>query len=77
MAGVMSNAYLAATAKKLNRWRNLEMKLQVIVEPGSDIVTLTYRDSAILENGEPYSALVSIGYAHRLQAKKRCPTPIR
>lgn len=70
MAGVMSNAELAATATKPSRWRNLEMKLQGIVEPGNDIVMLTYQASAIRENGEAYSALVSSGYVHRLQGWK-------
>ncbi|AWC24302.1 hypothetical protein CO731_03786 [Aminobacter sp. MSH1] len=70
MACVMSNADLAATAKKPNRWRNLEIKLQGIVEPGSDIVVLTYEAKAVRENGEPYSALVSTGYVHRLQGWK-------
>lgn len=70
MACVMSNAELAATATKPNRWRNLEMQVEGIVEPGSDIVMLTYRAKAIRENGEPYSALVSTGYVHRLQGWK-------
>lgn len=70
MAGVMSNAEIAATASKPNRWRNLEMKLQGMVEPGNDIVMLTYEAKATRDNGEPYSALVSSGYVHRLQGWK-------
>ncbi|KQU75783.1 hypothetical protein ASC75_17285 [Aminobacter sp. DSM 101952] len=70
MACVMSNAELAATATKPSRWRNLEMQVEGIVEPGSDIVMLTYHAKAIRENGEPYSALVSTGYVHRLQGWK-------
>lgn len=79
MAGVMSNAELAATATKPHRWRNLEMKVQGIVEPGSDIVMLTYEAKAIRDNGEPYQALVSTGYVHRLQGWKmmfHAQTPI-
>ncbi|GAA2822956.1 hypothetical protein EDC40_105300 [Aminobacter aminovorans] len=79
MSGVMSNAELAATATKPHRWRNLEMKVQGIVEPGSDIVMLTYEAKAIRDNGEPYQALVSTGYVHRLQGWKmmfHAQTPI-
>jgi len=79
MAGVMSNAELAATATKPRRWRNLEMKVQGIVEPGSDIVMLTYEAKAIRDDGEPYQALVSTGYVHRLQGWKmmfHAQTPI-
>ncbi|MEO5324093.1 hypothetical protein PV773_12290 [Mesorhizobium sp. CC13] len=70
MAGVMSNADLAATASKPNRWKHLEMKLKGIVEPGNDIAVLTYEASAERDNGEPYRALVSTGYVRRLQGWK-------
>ena len=55
------------------------MKVQGIVEPGSDIVVLTYEAKAIRDNGEPYQALVSTGYVHRLQGWKmmfHAQTPI-
>ncbi|WP_333474381.1 hypothetical protein [Aminobacter sp. HY435] len=70
MAGVMSNADLAATARKPNRWKNLEMKLKGIVEPASDFVVLTYEARGVRANGDPYAALVSTGYVHRLQGWK-------
>lgn len=70
MVGVLSNADLAATAKKPNRWKTLEIDLKGIVEPGSDIVVLSYEARAVRANGEPYAALVSTGYVHRLQGWK-------
>jgi len=42
MAQAMDNADLAKTATKPNRWRNLKMDLKGIIEPGSDIIMLTY-----------------------------------
>lgn len=70
MAQAMSNAELAETAKNPSRWRNLEIELKGIVEPGSDIVMLTYEARATREDGEPYAALVSTGYVHRVNGWK-------
>ncbi|CDX38461.1 conserved hypothetical protein [Mesorhizobium sp. ORS 3359] len=70
MAKAMTNAELAATASKPNRWRDLDIKLKGMVEPGSDIVMLTYEARATRENGESYAALVSTGYVHRADGWK-------
>ena len=70
MAKAMTNAELAATANKPNRWRNLDIELKGMVEPGSDIVMLTYEARATRENGELYAALVSTGYVHRVNGWK-------
>ncbi|MDX8529938.1 hypothetical protein RFM41_11355 [Mesorhizobium sp. VK25A] len=70
MAKAMTNAELAKTASKPNRWRDLDIKLKGMVEPGSDIVMLTYEARATRENGEPYAALVSTGYVHRADGWK-------
>ena len=79
MARTMSNAELAGTASKPNRWRSLDIELKGIVEPGSDIVMLTYEARATREDGEPYAALVSTGYVHRANGWKmmfHAQTPI-
>ncbi|AZO14967.1 hypothetical protein EJ069_09630 [Mesorhizobium sp. M2A.F.Ca.ET.043.05.1.1] len=79
MAKAMTNAELAATASKPNRWRDLDIKLKGMVEPGSDIVMLTYEARATRENGESYAALVSTGYVHRADGWKmmfHAQTPI-
>ncbi|RVD54592.1 hypothetical protein EN828_29720 [Mesorhizobium sp. M2D.F.Ca.ET.185.01.1.1] len=70
MAKAMTNAELAATASKPNRWRDLDIKLKGMVEPGSDIIMLTYEAHATRENGESYAALVSTGYVHRADGWK-------
>jgi len=70
MAKALTNAELAATASKPNRWRNLDIELKGMVEPGSDIVMLTYEARATRENGELYAALVSTGYVHRVNGWK-------
>ncbi|MDX8464181.1 hypothetical protein RFM26_00545 [Mesorhizobium sp. VK23B] len=79
MAKAMTNAELAGTASKPNRWRDLDIRLKGMVEPGSDIVMLTYEAQATRENGEPYAALVSTGYVHRADGWKmmfHAQTPI-
>ncbi|MER8506615.1 hypothetical protein [Mesorhizobium sp. M0199] len=70
MARVMSNADLAKTATEPNRWRDLDIDLKGIIEPGSDIVMLTYEARATRQNGEAYAALVSTGYVHRVNGWK-------
>ena len=70
MARAMSTTDLAKTATSPNRWRDLDIELKGIVEPGSDIVMLTYEAHATRENGEPYAALVSTGYVHRVNGWK-------
>jgi hypothetical protein len=70
MAQAMTNADLARTATKPNKWRDLDIKLKGLVEPGSDIVMLTYEARATRDNGEPYAALVSTGYVHRADGWK-------
>lgn len=79
MAKAIANADLAKTATKPNRWRNLDIRLKGMVEPGSDIVMLTYEAHATRESGEPYAALVSTGYVHRADGWKmmfHAQTPI-
>jgi hypothetical protein len=70
MAQAMDNADLAKTATNPNRWRGLKIDLKGIIEPGSDIIMLTYEAHATRENGEPYAALVSSGYVHRVNGWK-------
>ncbi|MER9389821.1 hypothetical protein [Mesorhizobium sp. M0435] len=70
MARVMSNADLAKTATEPKRWRELDIDLKGIIEPGSDIVMLTYEARATRQNGEAYAALISTGYVHRVNGWK-------
>lgn len=80
MARTMSNPDLAATAKDVNRWRDVSMNLKGMVEPGSDVVMLTYEASATRDGGEHYAALVSTGYVRRADGWKmmfHCQTPLK
>ncbi|MER8727828.1 hypothetical protein NKJ72_13070 [Mesorhizobium sp. M0045] len=84
MARVMSNTDLAETATDPKRWRDLDIDLKGIIEPGSDIVMLTYEARATRQNGEAYAALVSTGYVHRVNgwkmmfhAQTPLPTPAK
>ena len=70
MAKAMDNADLAKTANNPKRWRKLDMELKGIIEPGSDIIMLTYEAHAVRQNGEAYAALVSSGYVHRANGWK-------
>ncbi len=70
MAKTMSNSDLSATVRNTNRWRDLTIDLKGMVEPGSDVVLLTYEATATRENGEPYSVLVSTGYVKRANGWK-------
>jgi hypothetical protein len=70
MAKAMSNADLAATARNPNRWHEIEFDFKGMVEPGSDIVVLSYEARARREDGEPYAALVSTGYVRRADGWK-------
>jgi hypothetical protein len=70
---------LAATVKDPDRWHSLSMDLKGMVEPGIDVVMLTYEAHATREGGEPYAALVSSGYVHRADGWKlmfHCQTPL-
>lgn len=70
MARAMNNADLAATAKSADRWRDIEIELKGMVEPGSDIVMLTYEARARRKSGEAYAAIVSTGYVKRADGWK-------
>jgi hypothetical protein len=65
MAGVMSNKEIAATVKDGARWQDLEIELKGLVTPSDDTAILSYEARAKRQNGEPYAALVSTGYAKR------------
>jgi hypothetical protein len=80
MAKAMSNADLAATARDTDRWRDLKMDVKGMVEPGADVVMLTYEARATRGSGAPYAALVSTGYVRRANGWKmmfHCQTPLK
>src|SRR5690606_37119381 len=70
MAQAMSNADLAATAADSDRWRDLRIDLKGKVEPGSDVVMLTYEAHATRGDGQPHGGLASSGYVRRADGWK-------
>ena len=64
MHGVHSRAEVAATATDANRWRDLAMNNRQLLERG-DFAIISYRAEVTRADGEPYTALVSSGYARR------------
>ena len=69
MHGVHSRAEVAATATNANRWRDLAMKNRQLLENG-DFAIISYLAEVTRADGEPYTALVSSGYARRLDGWK-------
>lgn len=70
MAGVSTRDEVAATVAEGPRWRNLDIDVQGVVEPTSDVALLTYEASAARGKDESYRALVSSGYVRRDEAWK-------
>lgn len=65
MAGVSDRESVARTVDTPRRWRDIELKVEGLVQPASDVAILTYRASATRGDGEHYEALVSSGYVKR------------
>jgi hypothetical protein len=66
MAGVQSRDQIAEMAGKGERWQDVDIEVEGLLEPTKDVTILTYRVSAVKGNaGEPYKARVSSGYVKR------------
>jgi hypothetical protein len=66
MAGVQGRDKIADMAGKGDRWRNVDIELEGMLQPTDDVTILTYRVSAIRGSAdEPYNARVSSGYVNR------------
>lgn len=65
MAGVSSREEIAGTVEGGPRWRDLEMDVKGVVQPGEDVAILTYEASAVRGESDSYRALVSSGYARK------------
>lgn len=64
MAGVSSRDEIAATVEDGQRWHDLEIKVDGLLQPTGDVAILTYHATA-KRDGSPYKALVSSGYVRR------------
>ena len=65
MAGVSSRDEVAATVEGPDRWRDLDVDVEGVHQPTSDVAILTYRASAVRGDDEAYRALVSSAYVRR------------
>lgn len=70
MAGVSSRDEVAGMVQDSERWRNLDMEVEGVLQPTTNIAILTYRARAVRGEDEPYHALVSSVYAKRDDAWK-------
>ena len=65
MAGVSTREQIAGSVEESERWRDLELDPQGILQPTPDVALVTYRASATRGDEERYHALVSSGYVRR------------
>lgn len=70
MAGVSSREEVAGMVEDSERWRDLDMEVQGVLQPAPNMAILTYRARAVRGEDEPYQALVSNAYARRDDAWK-------
>ena len=68
MHGVFGRERVAATATTANRWRDLRLSDRHLLRPRDDVAIISYRADVTGADGQPYSALVSSAYVHRMTA---------
>ena len=65
MAGTFKKEDIARMITDSDRWRDLSLDVKGCLEPVPGFAILTYAANARRKNGDPYSALVTSGYAKR------------
>lgn len=65
MHGVFSREIIAASAATPNRWKDLKISNRTFLQPTADFAIISYRADVLRADGQPYSALISSGYAGR------------
>lgn len=65
MSGVANREEIARTLTEAERWRDLEIDVEGLVQPSDDVAIMTYRASAVRGEKDRYAALVSSGYVNR------------
>ncbi len=63
-AGVTSRDVIADQADG-DRWHDLEIEVEGLLQPTEDVVLMTYHATAVRADQEPYEARVSSGYVRR------------
>jgi hypothetical protein len=69
MAGVMSNEEIARSAEK-GRWKDVAIEPKGLAQLSDTATVITYECTAKRKDGQPYRALVSSGYAKRVDGWK-------
>ena len=64
-AGVSTREEVAAAVGEGDRWRDLKVEPEGLIQPTRDVALLTYRAAAVRGERERYHALVSSGYVRR------------
>lgn len=65
MHGVFSREKVAASAATPNRWKDLKITDRTLLQATTDFAIISYRADVLRADGQPYSALISSGYADR------------
>lgn len=67
MGGRMTRDEVAGTVEGGDRWRDLEIEVEGVIQPTPELAILTYRVNAVRGDGEgeTYRARVSSGYVNR------------
>ncbi len=65
MHGIRSREEVAATARSPNRWRDLRLANQHILQLTDDVAIISYRADVERADGQPYSALIGSTYIRR------------
>ena len=65
MAGTFDKEQIAGSIKGTDRWRDLRIDVQGVLDSIPDLAIITYRAHATRKSGEPYEALVTSGYVAR------------
>lgn len=65
MAGAFGREEIAGTVEGADRWRDVELDVEDVLQATDDVAIFTYTASAVRGEGERYRALVSSGYVRR------------
>lgn len=80
-AGVSTREAVADAVGEGDRWRDLAVVPEGLIQPTEDVALLTYRAAAVRGKSERYRALVSSGYVRRngawkLMFHQQTPLPV-
>jgi hypothetical protein len=65
VAGVSTREQVVGTVDETDRWEDLDIEIQGMLQPTKDVAILTYHANAVRGESDRYRALVSSGYVNR------------